>query len=191
MLGEARGERQLAMKRSIFLTVIASLFTFSSWAQKYVTEKAFVSFFSDAAIEDITAENKAASGIFNSATNDIAFAIPIKDFEFAKSLMKEHFNEKYMDTEKYPKSTFRGKISGFDTKADGMQNVKATGQLTIHGQTKDIDVPGTIEKQGDKLIMKSKFIVKLEDYKVKIPQLMWQNIAEQVEVTLDFTFSPQ
>jgi hypothetical protein len=190
-LGKARGERQLAMKRSIFLTVIASLFTFSSWAQKYVTEKAFVSFFSDAAIEDITAENKAASGIFNSATNDIAFAIPIKDFEFAKSLMKEHFNEKYMDTEKYPKSTFRGKISGFDTKADGMQNVKATGQLTIHGQTKDIEVPGTIEKQGDKLIMRSKFIVKLEDYKVKIPQLMWQNIAEQVEVTLDFTFGPQ
>jgi len=191
LLGEARGERQLAMKRSIHLKVIASLFTFSSWAQKYVTEKTFVSFFSDAAIEDITAENMAASGIFNSATNDIAFAIPIKDFEFAKSLMKEHFNEKYMDTEKYPKSTFRGKISGFDIKADGMQNVKATGQLTIHGQTKDIDVPGTIEKQGDKLIMKSKFIVKLEDYKVKIPQLMWQNIAEQVEVTLDFTFGPQ
>ncbi len=190
-MGETRGERQLAMKRRIFLTIIASLFTFSSWAQKFVTEKTFVSFFSDAAIEDITADNKAASGIFNSATNDIAFAIPIKDFEFAKSLMKEHFNEKYMDTEKYPKSTFRGKISGFDIKGNGVQNVKAAGQLTIHGETKDIDVPGTIEKQGDKLIMKSKFIVKLEDYKVKIPQLMWQNIAEQVEVTLDFTFSPQ
>ena len=179
------------MKRRIFLTIIISLFTFSSWAQKFVTEKTFVLFFSDAAIEDITAKNVAASGIFNSATNDIAFAIPIKDFEFAKSLMKEHFNEKYMDTEKYPKSTFRGKISGFDINGDGVQDVKATGQLTIHGQTKDIDVPGTIEKQGDKLIMKSKFIVKLEDYKVTIPQLMWQNIAEQVEVTVDFTFSPQ
>ena len=179
------------MKRRIFLTIIASLFTFSSWAQKFVTEKTFVSFFSDAAIEDITADNKAASGIFNSSTNDIAFSIPIKDFEFAKSLMKEHFNEKYMDTEKYPKSTFRGKISGFVSEGNGVQNVKATGQLTIHGETKDIDVPGTIEKQGNKLIMKSKFIVKLEDYKVKIPQLMWQNIAEQVEVTLDFTFGPQ
>jgi hypothetical protein len=178
------------MKRRILLTIIASLFTFSSWAQKFVTEKTFVLFFSDAAIEDITAKN-AALRIFNSATSDIAFAIPIKDFEFAKSLMKEHFNEKYMDTEKYPKSTFRGKISGFDINGDGVQNVKATGQLTIHGQTKDIDVPGTIEKQGDKLIMKSKFIVKLEDYKVTIPQLMWQNIAEQVEVTVDFTFSPQ
>jgi len=179
------------MKRRIILTIGVSLITFGSWAQKHVTEKTFVSFFSDAAFEDITAQNTASSGIFNSATNDIAFSIPIKDFEFAKSLMKEHFNEKYMDTEKYPKSTFRGKISGFDLKADGVQNVKATGQLTIHGETKDIDIPGTIEKQGDKLIMKSKFIVKLEDYKVKIPQLMWQNIAEQVEVTVDFTFKPQ
>ena len=179
------------MKRRITSTILVSLITICSWAQKYTTEKTFVTFFSDAAIEDITADNKAASGIFNSATNDIAFSIPIKEFEFAKSLMKEHFNEKYMDTEKYPKSTFRGKITGFDLNATGAQNVKATGQLTIHGETKDIDVPGTIEKQGDKLIMKSKFIVKLEDYKVKIPQLMWQNIAEQVEVSVDFTFKPQ
>lgn len=179
------------MKKQITLTLVVSLLTICSWAQKYITEKTFVSFFSDAAIEDITADNKAATGIFNAATNDIAFSIPIKEFEFAKSLMKEHFNEKYMDTEKYPKSTFRGKISGFDMNGTGTQNVKAAGQLTIHGQTKDIDVPGTIEKQGDKLIMKSKFIVKLEDYKVKIPQLMWQNIAEQVEVTVDFTFKSQ
>ena len=76
---------------------------------KVQTEKTFVSFFSDAAIEDITAENKAAAGIFNSATSEIAFSIPIKEFQFAKSLMQEHFNEKYMDSEKYPKSTFQGK----------------------------------------------------------------------------------
>jgi polyisoprenoid-binding protein YceI len=179
------------MNKRITSTLLVSLIALTSWAQKYVTEKTFVSFFSDAAIEDITADNKASSGIFNAATNDIAFSIPIKDFEFAKSLMKEHFNEKYMDTEKYPKSTFRGKITGFDINGASTQNVKAAGQLTIHGETKDIDIPGTIEKQGDKLVMKSKFIVKLEDYKVKIPQLMWQNIAEQVEVTVDFTFKPQ
>jgi hypothetical protein len=72
--------------------------------------------------------------------------------------------------------------------------VTALDAVTVTGTKRDqdaFDVPGTIEKQGDKLLMKSKFIVKLEDYKVKIPQLMWQNIAEQVEVTLDFTFSPQ
>lgn len=165
--------------------------TLSVSAQKYSTEQTFVSFFSDAAIEDITAENKKTAGVFNAATGDIAFSVPIKDYEFAKSLMKEHFNEKYMETEKYPKSTFQGKVSGYDANATGPQAVSSKGKLTIHGETKEVEIPGTIEKQGEKLLMKSKFIVKLEDYKITIPQLLWQNIAEQVEVTADFTFKPQ
>jgi polyisoprenoid-binding protein YceI len=163
----------------------------TSSAQKYTTEKTFVSFFSDAAIEDITAENTKTAGVFNAATGDIAFSVPIKEYQFEKSLMQEHFNEKYMETEKFPKSTFQGKVNGYDANATGIQNVTSTGKLTIHGETKDIEIPGTIEKQGDKLVMKSKFIVKLEDYKITIPQLLWQNIAEQVEVTADFTFKPQ
>jgi polyisoprenoid-binding protein YceI len=105
--------------------------------------------------------------------------------------MQEHFNEKYMDTEKFPKSTFQGKVTGYDANKSGVQNVKSNGKLTIHGETKEVEIPGTIEKQGDKLVMKSKFIVKLEDYKIAIPQLMWQNIAEQVEVTVDFSLKPQ
>lgn len=179
------------MTKRIFFTISLVAVSLLGWGQKYKTEKSVVIFFSDAAIEDITAENKNAAGVFNPETGEIAFSIPIREFQFAKSLMKEHFNEKYMDSEKYPKSTFQGKINGFDTKASGAQSVKAAGKLSIHGETKDIDVPGTIEVQGDKMIMKSKFIVKLEDYKITIPQLMWQNIAEQVEVTLDFTFKSQ
>src|SRR6187402_3379843 len=104
--------------------------TLSADAQKYSTEQTFVSFFSDAAIEDITAENKKTAGAFNSATGDIAFSVPIKDYEFAKSLMKEHFNEKYMESEKYPKSTFQGKLSAYDLKGSGIQNVKAVGKLS-------------------------------------------------------------
>lgn len=160
-------------------------------AQKYSTEKTYVLFFSHAAIEDIKAENTMSVGAFNSSTGDIAFSIPIKEFQFAKSLMQEHFNEKYMDTEKFPKSTFQGKLTGYDANATGVQNVKSNGKLTIHGETQEVEIPGTIEKIGDKLSMKSKFIVKLEDYKIKIPQLMWQNIAEQVEVTVDFSLKPQ
>lgn len=177
--------------RFIVFSFAAYFLCVGAKAQKYSTEKTFVSFFSDAAIEDITAENTKTVGVFNAATGEIAFSVPIKDYEFAKSLMKEHFNEKYMETEKYPKSTFQGKITGFDPNATGPQDVKSAGKLTIHGQTKEVEIPGTIEKQGDKLIMKSKFIVKLEDYKIAIPQLLWQNIAEQVEVTVDFTFKPQ
>ena len=179
------------MVRKIFFILCTGLITFSSHGQKYTTEKSFVSFFSDAAIEDISAENTKAVGAFNAATGEIAFSIPIKEYQFEKSLMQEHFNEKYMETEKYPKSTFQGNISGYDSSAVGVQKVMSTGTLTIHGQSREVEIPGTIEQQGDNLIMKSKFIVKLEDYKITIPKLLWQNIAEQVEVTVDFTFKPQ
>jgi polyisoprenoid-binding protein YceI len=160
-------------------------------AQKFTVEKSSVVFYSHATIEDITAENKKSSAIFNVETKEIVFSIPIAEFQFAKSLMQEHFNEKYMDTDKYPKSTFKGKVSGFDSNSSGAQNAKAAGKLSIHGVERDVEIPGTIEKSGDKLLFKSKFIVKLEDYKVDRPQLLWQNIAEQVEVTIDFVFKPQ
>lgn len=173
-----------------FTFCIACLFLLATagWAQKYTTESTFISFFSHASIEDITAENKKTSSIFNTATGEIVFSVPIKEFEFAKSLMKEHFNEKYMETEKFPKSTFQGKLVGYDAKAKGEQQVKAQGKLTIHGVTREIDVAGTFEVKDGKIVMKSKFPVKLEDYNITRPQLLWQNIAEVVDVTLDFTF---
>lgn len=178
-------------KNLAFILLGLAGLNFSTYAQKFTIEQSHVSFFSDAAIEDITADNKKTAGVFNSATGDIAYSIPIKEFQFEKSLMKEHFNEKYMETEKFPKATFQGKITGYDPSATGAQQASAKGKLIIHGETKEVEIPGTIEKQGDKLVLKTKFIVKLADYKITIPQLLWQNIAEQVEVTGDFTFKPQ
>ena len=176
------------MKR-ISIILIFGICT-SALGQKYAAEKSFVSFFSKATIEDITAHNTKSQSIFNAATGEIVFVIPIQEFQFAKSLMKEHFNEKYMDTEKFPKSTFQGKITGFDIHATGEQQAKAVGKLTIHGVTKDIEIPGTLQIVNGKVMMKSSFIVKLDTYNITRPQLMWQNIAEQVEVKIEFTFKP-
>ncbi|HEY0740516.1 MAG TPA: YceI family protein [Chryseosolibacter sp.] len=159
-------------------------------AQKMTVEKSKVVFFSDAAIEDITADNKKASGLFNQDNGEIVFSIPMSAFKFAKALMQEHFNEKYMESEKFPKATFQGKVEGYNKNLNS-QSVKAIGKMTIHGVTKDVEIPGTITKQGNKLQMNTKFMVKLADYNITIPQLLWQNIAEQVEVTADFTFKPQ
>lgn len=179
------------MRCSQLLVVLALVVVgTTSHAQKYSIESSMVSFYSHATIEDITAENKKVAGLFNSTTNEIVFSVPIKDFEFAKSLMKEHFNEKYMETEKYPKATFQGKIEGFSTSATGSQQAKAIGKLTIHGVTHEIDVPGTMEVVNGKVVMKTKFIVKLEDYNITRPQVLWQNIAEQVDVTIDFVLKP-
>jgi polyisoprenoid-binding protein YceI len=177
------------MIRKIITVALCSI-TFTGFSQKYTAEKAFISFFSDGAIEDIAAENTKTVSLFNASTGEVVFSIPIKEFEFDKSLMKEHFNEKYMDTEKFPKSTFQGKISGFQADGKGAQEVTASGKLSMHGVTQEVQIPGTLELVADKIVMKSKFIVKLADYKIEIPKLLWQNIAEQVEVKIEFTYKP-
>jgi polyisoprenoid-binding protein YceI len=172
------------------LIVVAILFSLTTNAQKFSAEKAYIKFFSDAAIEDITAENSKASSIFNEATGDVVFSVPIKEFEFEKSLMKEHFNEKYMESEQFPKAIFQGKISGYQPSTAGQQKATADGKLTIHGVTQDVQIAGTIENANGSLKMKAKFIIKLADYKIKIPQLLWKNIAEAVEVTVEFNYKP-
>lgn len=172
--------------------LFAGILVFSSnvSAQKFLVEKSTVTFFSNAAIENIAAENSKSNSIFNETTGEIVFSIPVTEFEFAKSLMKEHFNEKYLETEKYLKSTFQGKIAGYQTGVNGVQQVRASGKLTIHGVTKDIDTRGTMEKANGKIVIKSSFIVKLEDYMIKIPQVLWQNIAKEVEVKVEFLYRP-
>ncbi len=172
----------------MFLIAAALLFSFIANAQKFTAEKTYIKFFSDAAIEDITAQNTKTSSIFNEATGEIVFSVPIKEFEFEKSLMKQHFNEKYMESEQFPKAVFQGKISGYQSSTAGEQKATAAGKLTIHGITNEVQIPGTIENSNGALKMKAKFIVKLVDYKIKIPQLLWKNIAEEVEVTVEFNY---
>lgn len=174
----------------LFLTTVCLSLSLTTFAQKFTTEKTYIKFFSDATIEDITAENTKASSIFNEATGEVVFSVPIKEFEFAKSLMKQHFNEKYMESDQYPKATFQGKISGYQPSASGEQKATATGTMNIHGVKKDVQISGTIEKVSGSPKMKAKFMVKLADYKIKIPQILWQNIAEEVEVTVEFNYKP-
>jgi hypothetical protein len=176
------------LKTLLFLTAFTG--AIHCYAQKYTTEKGQISFFSDASIEDIAAVNTVVGSMFNAQSGDIVYIVKIRDFIFPKALMREHFNEKYLESEKYPKATFQGRIDGFKANVQGPQKVRALGKLTIHGVTKDIDVPGTIEYAGNKLLMKTKFMIRLSDYDIKIPTIVWKNIAEEIEVSIDFTYKP-
>jgi polyisoprenoid-binding protein YceI len=147
-----------------------------------------ISFFSDAPVEDISAVNTEVGSLFDSVTGELVFVVPIKDFQFEKRLMREHFNEKYMETHKFPKASFKGKAIGFQPSKSGPQEVKVQGKLSIHGVTQDISVTGTMEVSAGKLVAKSKFLVKLADYGITIPQIVWQNIAEDVEVKVEFIY---
>lgn len=158
-----------------------------SLAQTYILEEGSVTFFSSAPLEDITASNSKTKSIFDSDKGEIAFSIPIKEFQFKKSLMQEHFNEKYMESDKYPKSSFSGKLTGY-TKETANENVWAEGTLEIHGVKKQIKVPGILDFNEEKVHLECKFIVKLEDFRIKIPSVLFQNIAEEVEVTLNYDY---
>jgi hypothetical protein len=179
------------LERSGLLLLFLILSSIASFAQgRFYAEKSLVTFFSDGVIEDIKATNNTVTSIFDLGKMDVAFLVKVKDFEFEKKLMQVHFNEKYMETEKFPKSTFIGSVNGFNPTKSGIQNVVATGKLFIHGVTKDVKIPGTLEKRGSNLFLKSKFMVKLADYNIKIPQIIWNNVAEDVEIELDLTYNP-
>jgi hypothetical protein len=174
-----------------FLILLNAAISVSGIAQnRFYADKSLVTFFSDGVIEDIKATNNTVTSIFDFTKMDVAFLVKVKDFQFDKKLMQVHFNEKYMETEKFPKATFVGSVSGFNPSKTGPQHVAATGKLFIHGVTKDVKIPGTLEKRGSNLLLKSKFMLKLADYNITIPQIIWNNVAEDVEVELDFTFNP-
>jgi polyisoprenoid-binding protein YceI len=153
-------------------------------AQRYTAKEGNVVFYSHATLEDIRAESKKLQSLFNAESGEVAFRMRIADFQFRKKLMQEHFNEKYMESDKYPEATFSGILSGFSADHEGKQAVRAKGNLTIHGISKPVDIPGTVELTKDGISMHSVFKVKLEDYNITIPQILWQNIAEEVEVTI-------
>ncbi len=150
-----------------------------------------VSFFSEAPLENIEAHNKNVSSLINTTTKEVVFVIPVWNFKFDKSLMQEHFNEKYMESDKYPDATFKGKINeDIDFMKDGEYNVTATGTMTIHGVEKLVTHSGTLTIKNGTMSLKSEFSVALKDYNITIPKLVIQNIAEIIPVKLNVSYMP-
>ena len=170
---------------SLLMCLLTSL---PAVSQRYQLASSQVSFYSSAPLEDIEAETAEAKSIFNAATGEVAFVIPIKSFEFDKALMQEHFNENYLESDKYPNASFEGELEGFDENQSGSQTVTAQGQMTIHGVTQSLEVEGTIQPQAGGWEMEAIFPIKMADYKIKIPKVVFYNIAEVVDVTVHFTY---
>jgi hypothetical protein len=172
-----------------YLFGLAFLLASLAGAQKYKSESSYIKFYSDAPMEDIEAINEKAVGIIDLETNSIAFIVPIKSFEFKKKLMQEHFNENYLESDKFPKAVFKGSIGQWNGE-EGENEALATGEMEIHGIKQQIEIKGTISKSDDKMSMSSVFSIKLEDYQIKIPTAVFYKIAEVVEVTVKFDFKP-
>jgi polyisoprenoid-binding protein YceI len=172
---------------SLYLLII--LFTFANYsleAQKIGIKSSTISFFSDGLLEDIAAVNTASQAILNLVDGAFVLRIPITSFEFPNQLMQEHFNENYLESEKFPTATFKGKLDRtFEMGNIANTTFEAQGELMIHGITQErtlvIDISD--EKKGIKV--KGKFDVALEDHDVEIPSLLFQKIAEIVAVDIE------
>ena len=174
---------------AVLLVIMGGLHSVTG--QVYVASSSEISFFSEAPQENIEALNKKSSSLLNIKTNQLVFQIPIGAFDFEKDLMEEHFNENYMETEKYPKATFDGTImEGVDFSKDGTYKAQVSGKLTIHGVTKERRIDGEITVKEGAISLKSQFTVKLEEHNVAIPKVVVLKIAEEVLVTIKAAYSP-
>ena len=159
-------------------------------AQIYLGKTCEISFFSKGPIENIEAINKSTKPILNPAKGEVAVKVTIKGFEFTSTTMQEHFNEKYMESDKYPYATFAGKVNEtIDYKKNGTNKVTITGKLDMHGVTKERTIDGTVTIKDGEISFDSKFTVALKDHNIEIPSLVAQNIAETVDVTIKTTLT--
>jgi polyisoprenoid-binding protein YceI len=177
------------MKNIAIITI--SLFMGSiGFSQKLMTHTGEIKFEATMpGIEEIAATNNTVSCILDEATGDIAALALVKAFKFKSPLMEEHFNENYLESSKFPKSTFKGKIMNFDAKK--LSATKTTydleGDMTIHGVTKKIKTKVTLSLNGGKVNAVSNFTVKAQDYNIEIPSLVKNKIAENIKVAINFT----
>jgi hypothetical protein len=174
--------------KKLFLIFLLQCILVSASGQKYMTKTGFIGFYSHTPIEDIKAENHQVASILDASTGDIVFQVLMRSFKFPKALMEEHFNENYVESEKYPRSTFSGKILNYkdvDFSKAGKYPVKVEGDLTIHNVTKKINTDGIIEVQDGNINASTKFILSPEDYNISIPHVVRENIAKTIEVTVE------
>jgi len=182
------------MKKSTILSIIALVtISLTAVAQKQVTSKTHIKFFSTTPAEDIEAHNYASVGTIDTTSGDIVFSVPMQSFEFEKALMQEHFNsKKFLDTKTNPKSKLVGKITNLaqvNLGKDGSYTVNIAGDLTINGVTNAIKEKATIIVKSGKISLNSKFNLTLADYKIAFkggkPST---NIAKTVEITVEANF---
>jgi YceI-like domain len=176
------------MKRFLFSAAIILLTLQTANAQKLYTKNGLISFFSSTPMEDIKAENNQVLCVLNTQTGELQFSLLNKGFHFAKALMEEHFNENYIESNKYPKSTFKGTVADIaklTVDKDGTYPVTVSGDMTMHGVTKAVTVSGSVVVKGGKATVNSKFKVKLADYNISIPSAVKSNISESIEITVN------
>ena len=174
------------------MTIAASAQT----GQKFFTRDGKVKFDATAASspEKIDALSNSATCVLDAATGNFQWAVLVKGFQFEKSLMQEHFNENYMDSDKFPKATFIGKItnlSEINFAKDGTYNAIVTGQMTLRGVTKDMTANGALTVSGGNVKVNAGFALKLADYGIEVPSLVSDKVGKEAKIMVDASLAPK
>lgn len=155
---------------------------------KFHTSKGIIYFEASVPMfEAVEAKNNAVYCLLNSDKSEIAFVVPIKKFQFKRNLMREHFNTNYMESDRYPKATFKGIIEKFDLKiiSEIEKEFLIKGKITIHGQSRAITVNTTIKKVGVGIHIKSNFTLYTDDFNIEIPDMVIAKISKKVNTQLE------
>jgi hypothetical protein len=177
--------------KKIFLIASAIVVTHVTQAQIYMGKSCITHFFSKTSMKDIEAKSNTAKPVLDAASGSFQMRIQNTSFKFESSFMQEHFNENYMESEKYPYSTFKGKINEkVDYSKDGEYAVTCTGSMEMHGTTQQVTTSGTLTVKGKELAIVSKFKIKPADYKIKVPSLYVKEIAEEIDVDITTLMAP-
>ena len=177
------------MKTKFFLVLCLISFAAIAQAQdRFYTKSAKIDFYSKAPLEDIEAKNKSAVCVLDTKTGALQFSVLMKGFEFENEEMQEHYNENYVESDKYPKSEFKGAIinnSEIKYNTPGTYTAKVKGMLTLHGVTKPVETTGTIKVTGSGLQANSTFSLQPTDYNIKIPAIAKDKIAKSLKIVVD------
>jgi polyisoprenoid-binding protein YceI len=181
--------------KKILVLILFSVVGISGFSQTvYMTRSGQISFFSKTPMENINGVNNEVTSMLDAGKGDLVFAVLIKSFRFEKALMEEHFNENYLESTKFPKATFQGKItnvSAVNFTKDGSYPATVEGDLTMHGIKQRQTASGTITVAKGKISAVSTFIIKLADYKIERPSLVADKISETIEIRVNCQYEPK
>lgn len=175
----------------LMLNIVGPAFGQADYTWKFFTREVNITFVSKSPLEKIEANTNSGSSVIDMISGQVEVAVLIKSFNFEKALMQEHFNENYMESDKFPKALFRGKITNHKDvhlHTEGTYLARLTGNLTIHGVTQPIDLQAEFRVRDGKVFADCLFDLTVADYDITIPALVRDNIAKTVKVKLKAEF---
>ena len=184
----------MPLRQFIFLFLLLSITASAAAQDKFSTKAGRIDFFSETLLEDIEAKNKKASAVLDTKTGTLQFIVLMKAFEFEQSLMQEHFNEDYVESDRFPQAEFKGTILNNNTinyTKPGNYPARVKGKMTLHGITREVDASGTIQVSPGFLNTTSTFYILLSDYGIKLSSLASTMISNKIKITVNSRLDPQ